>query len=109
MRFDKVPALPAGMPSFWYGFVTAASITAYCAGGGPNWKIQHDAQPKWVNPLIGWTSTGDALENVARQLYFGSKEEAVAFAEKNGWSYEVQEYHEASKARPKRYVGYGDK
>ncbi|KAL4855981.1 NADH dehydrogenase [ubiquinone] iron-sulfur protein 4 [Chlorella vulgaris] len=83
-------------------------VSQTAAGGGPNWKIQHDAQPKWVNPLIGWTSTGDALENVARQLYFGSKEEAIAFAEKNGWSYEVQEYHEASKARPKRYVGYGD-
>lgn len=30
-------------------------------------------------------------------------------AEKNGWSYEVQEYHNPNKARPKRYIGYGDK
>lgn len=30
-------------------------------------------------------------------------------AEKNGWDYEVQEYHNPTKARPKRYVGYGDK
>jgi NADH dehydrogenase (ubiquinone) Fe-S protein 4 len=40
----------------------------------------HDNQGKWINPLIGWTSTADPLENVARQLYFQSKEEAIAFA-----------------------------
>ena len=50
------------------------------AGGGPAWKIQHENQHKWANPLIGWTSTADPLDNVARQLYFPSKEAAVAFA-----------------------------
>ena len=50
------------------------------AGGGPAWRIQHEARPKWSNPLIGWTSTADPLDNVARQLYFRSKEEAVAYA-----------------------------
>lgn len=90
---------------------------------------------------MGWTSTADPLENVGRQLYFSSKEEAVTYAggrcsgslavrrcscgaqhladlpcvslfsaaEKNGWEYEIEEYHNANKARPKRYIGYGDK
>ena len=29
-------------------------------------------------------------------------------AEKNGWSYEVQEPHLRKRQRPKRYQGYGD-
>jgi len=50
------------------------------AGGGPAWKIQHENKGKWANPLIGWTSTADPLDNVGRQLYFPSKESAIAFA-----------------------------
>jgi hypothetical protein len=30
-------------------------------------------------------------------------------AEKHGWTYEVQEYNEADRRRPKRFQGYGDK
>jgi hypothetical protein len=60
--------------------VPSRGVAAAAAGGGPAWKIQHENQGKWVNPLIGWTSTADPLENVARQLYFTSKEEAIAFA-----------------------------
>jgi NADH dehydrogenase (ubiquinone) Fe-S protein 4 len=45
---------------------------------------------------------------MARQLYFDSKDAAVAFAEKNGLEYEVQEHNERSLARPKLYQGYGD-
>ena len=33
----------------------------------------------------------------------------ISCAEKNGWEYEVEDYHTPSKARPKRYQGYGDK
>lgn len=60
--------------------VPSRVVAAAAAGGGPAWKIQHENQGKWVNPLIGWTSTADPLENVARQLYFTSQEEAIAFA-----------------------------
>ena len=49
-------------------------------GGGPAWKIQHENRGKWVNPLIGWTSTADPLDNVGRQLYFPSKDAAIAYA-----------------------------
>ncbi|PSC73174.1 NADH dehydrogenase [ubiquinone] iron-sulfur mitochondrial [Micractinium conductrix] len=83
-------------------------VSQTAAGGGPAWKIQHENKGKWINPLMGWTSTADPLENVGRQLYFSSKEEAVTYAEKNGWEYEIEEYHNANKARPKRYIGYGD-
>lgn len=54
---------------------------------------------------MGWTSTGDALENNARYLHFPSRESAVAFAEKNNWPYEVEEPNPVSTARPLRYQG----
>ena len=41
---------------------------------------------------MGWTSSGDMMQEV--QLKFNSKEEAIAFAEKNDISYEVIQTHE---------------
>lgn len=78
------------------------------AGGGPAWKLQFPVKTQWVNPLIGWSSTADVMHTVANQMYFASKEEAVAFAERNGWRYEVEEPHARTHVRPKRYIGYGD-
>ena len=36
-----------------------------------------------MNPLMGWTSSADPMSNV--RLSFDSKEEAIAFADRNGW------------------------
>lgn len=64
---------------------------------------------RWVNPLIGWTSTSDPLESVARtSLSFYTKEEAIAFAIKVGWDYELQLPHAKRQERQKRFFGYGD-
>jgi ETC complex I subunit conserved region len=64
---------------------------------------------RWQNPLIGWTSTGDPMEHVARSaLNFRSKEEAVAFAEKQGFNPVVREPQRRRPDRLKRYAGYGD-
>jgi ETC complex I subunit conserved region len=64
---------------------------------------------RWQNPLIGWTSTGDPMEHVARSaLNFHSKEEAVAFAEKQGFTPVVREPQRRRPDRLKRYAGYGD-
>lgn len=60
---------------------------------------------KWINPLMGWTSTADALENVHRNLAFNSKEAAIEFAKKNGWAYEVEEPNPRVHSRPRRYPG----
>ncbi|XP_062984148.1 NADH dehydrogenase [ubiquinone] iron-sulfur protein 4, mitochondrial [Elgaria multicarinata webbii] len=53
------------------------------------WKMEFDTRERWENPLMGWASTADPLSNML--LPFSSKEAAIAFAEKNGWSYDVQE------------------
>ncbi|XP_021889594.1 NADH dehydrogenase [ubiquinone] iron-sulfur protein 4, mitochondrial-like [Carica papaya] len=50
-------------------------------------------KPRWKNPLIGWTSTGDPYANVSKVvLSFDSEEAATAFAEKHGWEYMAKSY-----------------
>lgn len=58
------------------------------------WRLEWDLPSKvlgarWQNPTMGWTSTADPLSQT--KLTFTSKEAAVDFAERNGWSYEVFE------------------
>ncbi|XP_066510780.1 NADH dehydrogenase [ubiquinone] iron-sulfur protein 4, mitochondrial-like [Hoplias malabaricus] len=64
------------------------------------WKMDFDTRERWENPLMGWASTADPLSNMV--LTFSSKEDAVAFAEKNGWSYDITE-RRTSKPRVKSY------
>ncbi|XP_019954680.2 NADH dehydrogenase [ubiquinone] iron-sulfur protein 4, mitochondrial [Paralichthys olivaceus] len=64
------------------------------------WKIDFDTRERWENPLMGWASTADPLSNMV--LSFSSKEDAVAFAEKNGWSYDITDKR-AAKPRVKSY------
>lgn len=42
-----------------------------------------------IDPLMGWTSSGDTQNQI--RLTFESKDEAVAFAVKQGWAYTVRE------------------
>ncbi|XP_007250546.2 NADH dehydrogenase [ubiquinone] iron-sulfur protein 4, mitochondrial [Astyanax mexicanus] len=64
------------------------------------WKMDFDTRERWENPLMGWASTGDPLSNMV--LTFSTKEEAIAFAEKNGWSYDITEKR-TPKPRVKSY------
>jgi NADH dehydrogenase (ubiquinone) Fe-S protein 4 len=51
-----------------------------------------DVLPKgnrWENPLMGWQSSGDFMQGTA--MHFKSKEDAIHFAEKQGYEYFVQE------------------
>ncbi len=57
-----------------------------------------------LDPLMGWTSSGDMNSQV--QLRFESKDAAVAYAEANGIDYVVQEAHRR-KANI-RARGYGE-
>lgn len=78
-------------------------------GAAPSWRIDFDTQHKWTNPLMGWTSTADSMENVSRSsLQFFTKEEAMAFCHKHGWEFVVEEPNVKRAHRTKRYAGYGD-
>lgn len=59
-----------------------------------------EAQARSVEPLMGWTSSTDTLNQV--KLWFDTKEEAVAYAVRKGIAYTVQEPQEASR-RPMAY------
>lgn len=45
--------------------------------------------PYYIEPLMGWTGMRDTTRQL--HLRFATKEEAIAYAEKNNIPYEVQE------------------
>ncbi|KAF3767528.1 hypothetical protein M406DRAFT_355606 [Cryphonectria parasitica EP155] len=68
------------------------------------WRMDWDVLPKgnrWENPLMGWQSSGDYMQGT--HLNFKSKEDAINFAEKQGYEYFVQEPNER-KFTPKAYA-----
>ena len=54
-----------------------------------NWVLEFITKDPSVNPLMGWESSTDTLEEVI--LKFPSKEKAIEYAEKNNISYNVIE------------------
>jgi hypothetical protein len=66
------------------------------------WQLEYEIEtPRRAEPLMGWISSGDTLNQV--RLGFDTREEAVAFAERKGWTYAVQEPHER-RVRPRNYA-----
>ncbi|KAK4130518.1 hypothetical protein BT67DRAFT_445576 [Trichocladium antarcticum] len=71
---------------------------------GRRWRMDWDVLGKghrWENPLMGWQSSGDQMQGT--HIHFKSKEDAIAFAEKQGYEYFVQEPNVRSFA-PKAYA-----
>ncbi|KAM0255192.1 hypothetical protein ACHAQJ_006035 [Trichoderma viride] len=71
---------------------------------GDHWRLDWDILPKghrWENPLIGWQSSGDFMQGT--HINFQSKEDAIHFAEKQGYEYFVQE-PKSRKITPKAYA-----
>ena len=57
------------------------------------WQLDYEPeQPRVVEPLMGWTSSGDTRTQL--RLSFETKEEAVAYAEANAIPYQVFEPRE---------------
>ena len=55
-----------------------------------DWVLDYEPeQPRAVEPLMGWTSSGDMRQQV--RLRFDTKEEAVAYCERHGIAYQVAE------------------
>ena len=67
------------------------------------WVLEYEPEePRVVESLMGWTSSGDMKGQL--RLQFTTKEEAVAYAERNGIPYQVQE----GKPAPRRGLSYAD-
>jgi hypothetical protein len=67
------------------------------------WVLDYEPEePRAVEPLMGWTSSGDMKQQL--HLRFETKEEAIAYCERNGVAYQVFEH-----APPKRQkISYSD-
>jgi hypothetical protein len=67
------------------------------------WVLDFEpAEPKEVEPLMGWTSSGDMQQQV--QLRFATKEEAIAYCEHRGIAYRVYD----SKPAKRQVIAYAD-
>lgn len=69
------------------------------------WVLEFEStEPRRVDPLMGWTSSGDTRTQV--RLRFETREEAIEYAERQGMPYIVQEPKPRSKTiRPMGYAG----
>ena len=73
--------------------------------GSDMWRLDFEPElPRSIEPLMGWTSSGDMRQQV--RLNFATKEEAIAYAERNGLTYRVEEPRPNLAAR--RGVSYSD-
>ena len=54
------------------------------------WVLEYEPEaPREIDPLMGWTSSGDMKAQI--RLSFDSKDEAIAYAERNGIPYRLTE------------------
>jgi hypothetical protein len=66
------------------------------------WVFEYEpAARKEIDPLMGWTGSPDTEGQV--RIRFDTKEEAVAFADRHGIAYRVEE-PKSRRIRPKSYA-----
>jgi hypothetical protein len=68
-----------------------------------DWVLDYEPeQPREIEPLMGWTSSGDMRQQV--RMRFATREEAVAYAERHGIAYQVFD----TQASARRPIAYSD-
>ena len=67
------------------------------------WLLEFEPErPRHIEPLMGWTSSTDMKSQI--KLRFDTKDEAIAYANRNGIVYRVEEPKDASR----KVVSYSD-
>ena len=67
------------------------------------WQLDYEPeQPRAIEPLMGWTSSGDMKQQLT--LHFDTREDAVAYCERKGIAYQVIE----PKDSIQRQIAYSD-
>jgi hypothetical protein len=69
--------------------------------GTHEWMLDYEPEAQRADPLMGWTGGGDTRGQL--HLKFATREEAVAYADKNALHYEVELPHDR-KTKPKAYA-----
>ncbi|GJE98517.1 electron transport chain complex I subunit [Phanerochaete sordida] len=85
-------------------FQPTRSTTQSGSGKSNRWRIDWEILQgggRWENPLMGWASSADYMQGT--RLSFRTKEDAIHFAEKQGWDYFVQ-HPEVKRIPPKNYA-----
>ncbi|MBV9704822.1 MAG: ETC complex I subunit [Methylobacteriaceae bacterium] len=68
-----------------------------------SWHLEFEPEsPRGIEPLMGWTSSADMNSQVG--LSFDTKEEAIAYARRNGLAYRVEE----PMAATRKVISYAD-
>ncbi len=68
-----------------------------------DWALDFEpAEPRRVEPLMGWTSSADMRQQV--RLRFASKDEAIAYCERRGIAYQVTDDNPSRR----RTISYAD-
>ncbi len=72
-------------------------------GNSRQWIVEFEPQDrKEPDPLMGWNGSRDTLAQV--KLRFDSKDEAVAYAEREGLTYSLVDELPAKAVKPKSYA-----
>ena len=67
-----------------------------------HWIVEFEAaSPRTVDPLMGWTSSADTRQQL--RLFFDTRDEAIAYAEREGLAYTVLPEAPAGKLIRKSY------
>ncbi|MEM1300633.1 MAG: ETC complex I subunit [Pseudomonadota bacterium] len=83
----------------------AKSAMSSGQGNSKGWVLEYaPEQPRQIDPLMGWTGSGDMRSQV--KLKFRSREEAIAYAEKHRIAFIVEEPKlRKANVRPMGYAG----
>ena len=83
-------------------YVPPRSTMTSGKGRAHGWILEFvPSEREQPDPLMGWVGSGDTERQI--QLHFDTREEAVAYAERNGLAYEVEEPKPVF-FRPKSYA-----
>jgi hypothetical protein len=81
----------------------AKSATQSGAAKSRRWVLEYEPeQPREIEPLMGWTSSGDMKSQI--RLFFDTKEEALAYAAREGVAARVIETAQAGR----KTISYSD-
>ncbi len=70
-------------------YIPTKSATQSGRGKLKKWVLEFNTKDPSINPLMGWETSSDTLEEVI--LKFSSKEKAIEYAKKNNISYSIIE------------------
>ncbi len=70
-------------------YIPTKTATQSGRGKLKNWVLEFETKDSSINPLMGWESSTDTLEEVV--LKFPTKEKAIDYAKRNNISFTIVE------------------